>query len=299
MINVDTPAKKYKFLNACARIEIYTPETLINSVDLALILDTNDGRLVEPLMSRLKIQANETLFIDHHPILAHGPLPDENSLIDTRSASTGQLCYHLLKALGCEFDAEIARALYTSVVFDTQLFRYVKSDPESHLIAADLLLWEKSPEEVHRKLFSNYSVEKLTFLMRAMNRIHFIDNGRAAFIPLRAIEFNTITVGGLDRDESGDVIDQVMNVDSIEVAALLREDAPENGVPKLKLSLRSKGRYEVLSFAEKFGGGGHRFASGAHLDGTFEHWQRKILEALGQMIAQDPDSTRQFRESGS
>jgi phosphoesterase RecJ-like protein len=296
IVNVDSPARKYRFLNTDQLIEIYSEKTDLGHCDLALILDTNDGRLAEPLFSHLRKVAGETLFIDHHPVLEKGPAPTADSLIDVRAASTGQLCFYLLKILGCTLDATIARALYTSVVFDTQLFRYVKSEPESHLIAAELLRFERSPEEIHRKLFANYTVEKVSFLMKALNRVQYLAGGKAAFIPLRATEFQSITAGGLERDESGDVIDQVMNIETVEVAAMLREDGPS----QFKLSMRSKGQYQVLSMAESFGGGGHRFSSGAHFDGSFhgsfdashdgsfEYIQKRVLAALSELIALEP-----------
>ena len=86
--------------------------------------------------------------------------------------------------------------------------------------------------------------------------------------------------GSLARDEAADIIDQVMNVESLEIAALLREDAPG----RFKLSLRSRGTVEVLSLAEKFGGGGHRYASGAHLTGSFSELRLSVLQGLESLL---------------
>lgn len=289
MINVDRPPKKYAFLETEKWIEIYGHGAApIATTDLALILDTNDGRLVEPLFSELKRTCRETLFIDHHPVLAKGPHPSAGSLIDVQAASTGELCFHLLKLLHVEFDARIARALYTSLVFDTQLFRFVKSAPASHLMAAELLAYEREPEEVHRRLFANYTVERLNFLLRALNGVEYLAGNRIAFIPLRA---ETMEHEGMDRDESGDVIDQVMNIGSIEVAALLRED--DGAAGQFKLSLRSKGTVEVLSLAESFGGGGHRYASGAYLQGDYSGLRTRLLAALCELV---PHSSERHRK---
>jgi phosphoesterase RecJ-like protein len=280
IINVDRPSKKYAFLEIDRWVDVYVPGSpSFEHADLALIMDTNDGRLVEPLFSELKSRCKEVCFIDHHPVLAKGPPPTPGSIIDVSAASTGELCFRILQEMGVELDAQIARALYTSVVFDTQLFRFVKSHPASHLMAAELLKYEREPEEVHRKLFANYSVEKLQFLLRALGNAEYFASDRIAFIPLRAAEF-AHQRDGLDRDESGDVIDQIMNVGSVEVAALLREDGPSS----FKLSLRSRGTVEVLSIAETFGGGGHRYASGAYLRGNFEELRATLLRALEELV---------------
>lgn len=282
LVNVDRPPARYSFLGFDNWLEVFEPgQTRLEGTNLALLLDTNDGRLVEPLYSELLDRKIETLFIDHHPVLAKGPMPPDGSVIDVTAASTGELAYYILKELGVQLDAQIARALYTSVVFDTRLFRYVKARPSSHIIAAELLKYEREPEEIHRRLFATYSVSKMNALMRSLARVEYSANNRIAFIPFPASEY--MTPGGLERDESGDIIDQVMNIESIEIAALLREDGPG----KYKLSLRSRGTIEVLSLAESFGGGGHRYASGAYLEGTYENLRAQILTRLQDLVPFD------------
>lgn len=279
VVNVDFPAKKYSFLGTHRWVEVFqSGSTVLDGVQLALLLDTNDGRLVEPLYSELQKRDIETLFIDHHPVLEKGPSPTRGSVIDISAASTGELCYNLLKELGVELDADIARALYTSLIFDTRLFRYVKAAPASHLMAAELLRYERDPEDIHRWLFAYYTVPKMNALMRALARVEYFADDRVAFIPFPHSEHSTPE--GLERDESADIIDQVMNIASIEVAALLREDGP--GL--FKLSLRSRGTLEVLSLAESFGGGGHRYASGAHLKGDFNALRGELLEKLEKLV---------------
>ncbi len=279
IVNVDRPSRKYSYLETDRWIDVFVPAVVkIEATDFALILDTNDGRLVEPLFSELQKSCREVLFIDHHPLLTKGPQPTSGSIIDISAASTGELCYQLLQLLGVELDATIARAIYTSVVFDTQLFRFVKSAPQTHLICADLLKYERHPEEVHRHLFATYTVEKMMFLARAVSNVEYLANERIAFIPLRAEDFTPKS--GLDRDESGDIIDQIMNIGSIEIAALLREDGPNT----YKLSLRSRGKIEVLTLAESFDGGGHSFASGAYIIGRFDDLRFRIINALEEMV---------------
>jgi bifunctional oligoribonuclease and PAP phosphatase NrnA len=287
ILNVDRPARKYSFLEIDRLVDVFIPGIVqIDPTDVALILDTNDQRLVEPLYSEMKNSCKEIVFLDHHPVLAKGPQPTSGSIIDVSAASTGELSFRLLQALGVDLDPAIARALYTSIVFDTQLFRFVKSDPSTHLIAAELLKFEREPEEIHRRLFSNYTVEKMAFLARAMSNVEYFSDDRIAFIPLRADAFSSKS--GLDRDESGDVIDQIMNINSIEIAALLREDGPHT----YKLSLRSSGTIEVLSIAETFNGGGHRYASGAYISGQFEEIRSRVIKSLMELVPARPASNR-------
>lgn len=278
ILNLDKPPRKYDFLGTSEWIEAIAPNSsALGRADLALVFDTNDARLVEPLFSLLKPVVSEILFIDHHPVLKHGPAPTPGSWIDTSAASTGELTFRLIQALNIDLDAAIARALYTSIVFDTQMFRYVKGAPQSHLIAAELLRYEQHPDEIHRCLFANYTAEKMAYLARALARVEYTSNHRIAFVHLKSSEIHD---SGLDLDESGDVIDMMMNIETVEAAALLREDGPGT----FKLSLRSKGALCVLPIAEAFGGGGHESAAGAYLKGELSDLRGRLLNQLEALV---------------
>lgn len=274
ILNVDETAKKYQFLDAHNLIEIYEDQPRkIGKTDLVLIFDTNDSRLLEPLFSEFKTQAKEILFIDHHPVLVKGPSPTDGSFIDTLAASTGEITFDLIKELGIELDQKISRALYTSIAFDTQLFRYVRNSSRSHIIAAELLNHNIQAEEIHHKLFGNYTVQKMEFLAHALSQIEYFSNGKLALLKLHAKDLLKFSI---DNDDSNDVIDLLMNIKTLQAAALLRED----GNHKFKLSLRSKGQFDVLKIAESLGGGGHLFSSGAYITGTYEKIKLQILDAL-------------------
>src|SRR4051812_32125989 len=67
IIHVDPVAPKYAFLKTSDLIEVWpTLPSSLDRTDLALVFDTNDCRLVEPLFSNLQTLCNEILFIDHH-----------------------------------------------------------------------------------------------------------------------------------------------------------------------------------------------------------------------------------------
>lgn len=271
---VDEVPKKYNFLDTDKYVECFEgPHTPIEKTDLVLIFDTNDKRLVEPLYTELEKKAKEILFVDHHPVLNQGPEPTAGSFIDTRAASTGEISFFIIKSLGVHFDENIARSLYTSIAFDTQLFKFVKNSPTSHLICAELLAYVKNSEEIHRNLFATHTIEKVAFLSKVLGEIEYFGDGRVAILKLRAQD---LLDHNLDMDDSRDVIDMIMHVNSLQAAALFREDAPN----EYKMSLRSKGQVEVLGVAEAFEGGGHMYAAGASLKGHFDDIKKQVVDLL-------------------
>lgn len=273
-LTVDAVPRKYQFLDPQKHLEVFEgPHKAIEATDLALVFDTNDHRMVEPLFQSLNQHCREILFVDHHPVLTAGPEPTLGSLIETRAASTGEIAYFMIKELGIHFDEKLARALYTSIAFDTQLFKFVRSSGNSHLIAAELLNFVTNADEIHQMLFSTHTRGKIAFLAKAFGDIEYFANGRIAVLKLYAKD---LLDHDLEMDDSRDVIDMVMNINSLEAAALFREDAPN----EYKLSLRSKGRIEVLGVAEAVNGGGHLYAAGASVRGPFSELKAKVVDLL-------------------
>lgn len=275
IINVDSTPKKYRFLNPDHFIQYYdsNPHLPIKT-DLILVFDTNDERLLEPLFTPLKELTTKIVFIDHHPLLQKGPRPQENSShIDMHAASTGEVVYNLIQLLGVTLDATIAKSLYTSITFDTQLYRFIRSSPRSHEIAAELMAHPFDTEEIHRHLFSHQTVNKVAFMAKVFSELQYHCNGRLA---LTIVTLSDLKNFKLDFDEVRDVTDQIMSIESVEVALVIRQDKPN----QMKISLRSKGIIEVLSAAESVGGGGHWYASGGSFVGSLEALEKQLLNHL-------------------
>lgn len=278
VINVDSTPKKYRFLQPDKHIQYFENNPQINcQADLCLIFDTNDERLLQPLYAELKKSCKEIAFIDHHPLLKQGPQPTAHSIVDTSAASTGEMTYNLIQELNIQMDADIALCLYTSITFDTQLYRYIRSSANSHRIAAELLNYKINTEEVHRHLFGNQTVQKMAFLAKALSKIEYYADGKLALLKLQDQD---MVEHQLEMDESRDVIDMLMNIETLEAAVLFREDSDKS----LKVSFRSKGKIEVLSTAENIGGGGHTHAAGAYIKGDYESFKSKIIKELTEKL---------------
>jgi bifunctional oligoribonuclease and PAP phosphatase NrnA len=274
VVAVDGVPKKYSFLEPELYLETFDKlKTPIENYDLCMIFDTNDRRLVEPLYAELEKKCKEIIFIDHHPILNQGPEPTPGSFIDTSAASTGEIAYFLIKQLGIRLDEKIARPLYTSLAFDTQIFKYVKNSGNTHLICAELLEYERQADRIHRALFANYTRQKVTYLGKVLSEVEYLAEDRIAILNLSLKDLGD---HGLDMDDSRDVIDMVMSIKSVIVAAIFREDGPD----LYKMSLRSKGSLEILGVAEAFGGGGHMFAAGAEIRDNYKNIRDRVIELI-------------------
>ncbi|MCC6278633.1 MAG: DHH family phosphoesterase [Oligoflexia bacterium] len=277
VLNVDETPKKYHFLEQGQVIETFNKiKNPIKKTDLALIFDTNDPTLLLGLWPELQKNCSRVLFIDHHPPLDGYPL-DENHFIDIGASSTGQLVYSLIKGLEIPMDRQMAVPLYTSIVFDTNNFRYIRNDPTPHLIAAELLRHQIEPQKVHRHLFGNHTAQKIKFLSQILGSIDYHLDGRLACVRVKKGDMEKF---GLEMDETRDIIDMIINVESIEAAALFREDADNT----FKLSFRSKGILKVHHLAQSLGGGGHNYASGAYIKKSYQEIIKIVVEEFEKLF---------------
>ena len=275
ILNLDQVPSRYVFLNTDQHVQSYrTKHSPLQKTDIALIVDTNDSRLLEDLFTQIENVCDHILFIDHHIPVKNGPQPTQGSYIDTNATSTGEIIFRLIKELNIPLDKNIARALYTSIIFDTNFFRYVHSSGEPHRIAAELLEYERNPMEISQNIFGNYTVNKLKFLSKILGQVEYFNNQCFALL---IITQKDILDHQLTYDDCLDVIDIVMNVRSLEAAILFLE---VKGTNCYKISLRSKGKINVSVIADSLGGGGHLYSSGAFVKGDLNVFKTQIIDSL-------------------
>jgi phosphoesterase RecJ-like protein len=81
--------------------------------------------------------------------------------------------------------------------------------------------------------------------------------------------------------DSEELVNITRGVAGVHVGVLFMEQ-PRGGV---KVSLRSRPGVNVARVAEQFGGGGHRQASGAVLEGSLSDARARVLQAVGLALA--------------
>jgi phosphoesterase RecJ-like protein len=278
VINLEPIPKKYLFLDPHQVVEL--PQSLKSPIkgDLVLIFDTNDPELLLDLWPKFNTGARNVCFVDHHVALERFPIDEKKNLINVNASSTGEIVFDLIKALEIPLDAQIAGPLYTSILFDTNYFKYIRASPTPHLLAAELLRYPIEPEKIHRALFGNHSTVKLKYLAQVLGKIDYEFDGRLACVRVHKQDLDKL---GLEAEETKDIIDLVMDVESIEAAVLFREEADN----QFKISFRSKGAFSVSHLAQSLGGGGHKFASGATIQSSYPQIKAQILTAFEKLFA--------------
>jgi phosphoesterase RecJ-like protein len=158
-----------------------------------------------------------------------------------------------------QIDAPIAQALYTAIMTDTGSFRYPRTDPEIHRIAAHLLEFGVVPIEVFANVYEGWSQGRMRLLGEVLDSMKTAHNGKIAYVVCTQLMFRQT---GTSEVETDSFTSYPMSIRGVVVGILFNE--LNDGV---KISFRSKGSIPVNELAKEFGGNGHLNAAGARVDG--------------------------------
>jgi phosphoesterase RecJ-like protein len=274
ILNQDILPEQFKFLEHY--FESFAIENMNKKLPVtAVIVDANDinkvGESVKSfLTNELKVQ--DTIFIDHHKPKQKDMKAKYFTLDD--ASSTGEIIYKLIsEGFGLKIDSALAEAIYTAIVCDTRSFRYSRTNAYSHQIASDLIKLGIEPEKIQSELFGSNTLGQVKVLGYVLSNVKLTDNKKLAyaFIPIEELMENDVSPS----DTKG-FINNLLTIRDVEVAVLFRQDTKES----IKVSLRSKGSYNIQSLAEKFGGGGHKFAATFLSHKPFEELKNEVISAF-------------------
>jgi len=270
IFNPSPTPEKFQIADPNQVIQVFALGTPLPKVEAVIVVDTNETKMLGPLEAPLKALKVPFLFVDHHVKELSNV---EGHLIDESMSSSGELVYQFIKSQSGEVDYDMAVALYVAIVTDTGNFRFQRTTPATHEMAAELLRKGVKPESVFEELFSRDSVQKLKLLGEALKSIEISSDGSCAWLTIpKEIRINI----GATIEDTESFIGHLLILRGVKIAALFREE--DNGT--VKLSLRGLRKQPVIEIAKKFGGGGHRFAAGARISKSLQEAKQVVLQEI-------------------
>lgn len=247
----------------------------LGAFDLIIILDTNSRSQLSNFDEYLKQNDKPVLVIDHH-VTSDGL--GDIELIDPTAAATSLIVHDLFKYANWPVTQKIAQSLFVGIATDTGWFQFGNTDSRAHRSCAELIDAGANPTECHHNLYENFSHERFRLMTAMLNTLELHFDNRYASQHLCQRHFQQT---GATREDTENLIDECQRIRSVEVAALFVE--LKDG--RVKCSLRSKGAVDVCQIAQKFGGGGHKMAAGAHLPGPLEDAKQVIFDAVAERLS--------------
>jgi len=163
----------------------------------------------------------------------------------------------LLRRLGVALDEELATLLHTGAVFDTGGLRFENTTPTVLRDAAELVERGAPHADICTEVLLERRFEAVRALGRVTSTATLLAGGRVC---IGTLDRDFVLEHGLVPDDLEGIVDHLLFIRGVEIAALLFERADHT-----KVSLRSRGSVDVAALAARLSpsGGGHRRAAGA------------------------------------
>jgi phosphoesterase RecJ-like protein len=250
--------------------EVLVMPEVIELFDGAFVIECSD--IDRPGLIGLERQ--NVVNIDHHSTTA---LFGNINWIDSTASAVGEMVYNLCKALGVAPTKEIATCVYTALLTDTGSFHFSNTTERTFKIASELVRRGVEPALVSQALFYSAPFSKVKLLGLALSTLDRDSSGKIAWI--------RVTLDDMERAEANEedadgIVNYALSVGEVETVAFFKEVAPEI----YRVSLRSKGKINVARVAERFGGGGHKNASGCTVTGPFDEVRAEVVERLREAV---------------
>lgn len=197
-------------------------------------------------------RAHELVVVDHHVTNTRF---GSHNLIDGSAASTASVVRELARRLGWSLTREAALCLYTGLVTDTGRFQYSNTTPEVFALAEELASFDLPIEQITRQLFELHRFPYLQMVGMCLARAELDPELRFVATWITTFDLEGF---GVEIEEAEGLIDLVRRTAEADVACVCKETP--GGI---RVSLRSvTDDVDVGALAQRFGGGGHRYAAG-------------------------------------
>jgi len=260
MIMADGVPKSFRHLSGSEQVHRKPHGTF----DAIVVVDCSDLGRVGNVLDDL---TDPDLSIDHH--ITNLPFARVN-LVDSEATSTTEMLTELLPALNLSISKPVAEALLTGLITDTLGFRTTNMRPQALRAAADLMaLGIDLPSLYHKALLSR-SYKAARYWGTGLSDLQLED--RIVWTSLTLENRQAVNYPGRD---DADLVSVLSTIDDADVALIFVEQSNDT----VKVSWRARPGFDVAKVAFQFGGGGHKPAAGAELEGNLDEVQQKVLDA--------------------
>jgi bifunctional oligoribonuclease and PAP phosphatase NrnA len=258
IINNDSVPSYLEMLNTEVPFGTYDAnrdDEIILNADIIIILDVNDSKRLGRMEDTVLRSQARKLVIDHH---TNPKAFADFYHVSMDASATGEMVYDL-RHDGQVMNKPLALQLYVAIVTDTGSFRFERTSPKVHRIAATLLETGLHIPVIHEQIYDSFKLSRTRLLGMVLKGIQPTCDGKATILTVTQEMFRSSST---KYEETEGIVNYGLSIEGVLATALIteREDC-------IKISFRSRGGVEINQIAQKFGGGGHIFAAGARITG--------------------------------
>jgi phosphoesterase RecJ-like protein len=257
---------------------VHMPSQLLTELpqggfDWIVCLDCGDDRRGGKAMQDL-MAAHPTMVIDHH---IANPRWGKINWVEEHRSSTCEMVAELAGELGVALTGHLGEAVYLGIVTDTGHFSFSNTSPRSMEMAARLIALGVDQAQMNEQIENQWSLGRFRLWSEVMGALALHFDGQLGVIRITSEQLSRL---GATAEDCDGLTNFVLRIKGCKAAMSLREDKAGS----LKLSLRSISAVNIQPVAAAFGGGGHKCAAGANMEGSFDAVEPNIIAALGQAL---------------
>ncbi len=251
----------------------------IKEADILFVVDMNaPHRAGQDLQNTIVKSGAFKVLIDHH---VQPDIKCDVMYSTPLTTSASELVYNFLfkhLAPGKLVSKPVAECLYVGIITDTGSMSYTCNYPESYEVLRRLIETGINGEEIHRKVYDNYTESRMKLLGLALSqRLTVMPEFGASYMYLTKKD---LVENGFQIGDTEGFVNYGLSLASVHYTAFFTER--DN---RIRVSFRSKGIVDVNLFARKyFEGGGHVNAAGAFFHGSMEeaiaHFEKAVRETV-------------------
>lgn len=215
--------------------------------------------------------------IDHH--VTNNSEFAEVSIVDPEASSAGELVWRFAKWMEWKLDRDIAEALWVALITDTGRFAYDSTKVGTLRAAGDLVKYGVRTALINDIIYGTFSRKAIELKRIAWRSLHVWKNRKVAEVTLTRDDFREVRGTKADAE---DIIEIPRSVAKNEIALFFYQ-IPDR-TKETRCSIRTRGDWDATELAGKFGGGGHRKASGCTIKKPLATAKRLMRAAVKEML---------------
>lgn len=242
--------------------------------DLLMILDTSAWAQLGPMADVVRELPCKKVIFDHHE--GEDDI-DAELLKDTSAEAVGRMVVDAAEVLGVSLTPEMSQPLLAALATDTGWFRFDKVTDRTFEAAAKLVRGGARVTELYAELYERETVGRVRLRGIVLSRIEVELDGQLAYTYILADDYQKT---GAHPTDTEDLVNEALAIHGVKFAVIMIEQV-DGG---FKMSFRSRCSVPANQIAAQFGGGGHKAAAGAFLEGTFDEVREKILAVVREQL---------------
>ena len=279
IINAHRTPAALQFLDPASNIEVLEDDVQAEdiSADCIMVLDTSAWGQLGDMGDVIRSSRADKIVIDHH--VGEDDL-GATMYKDYQAEATGHLVVQAADALGVPLTRSMSVALFAAIATDTGWFRFGSVTSETYRVIARLIDAGVVPSEVYGDLYERDTLGRIRLRGLILSRTTAELGGTLMHTYVKKEDFSLM---GAEPNDTEDAINLTLAVKGAE-AAVIFVGQIRGG---FKLSFRSRCGMDCNEVAQQFGGGGHKAAAGAFVEGTLDDVQDRVLTVVREAMSKE------------